>query len=43
MFAKMFSSRGVMTEFDDVAVELFIVGNVEFFLVINKSMLLFPL
>jgi hypothetical protein len=42
MFARISSSRGVMTELDNVATELFIIRNIEFFFVINKSILLFP-
>jgi hypothetical protein len=38
----MSSSRGVMAGLDDIAAELFIVGNVEFSLVINESVLFFP-
>jgi hypothetical protein len=38
----MSSSRGVMAGLDDVATELFIIGNIEFSLVINESVLLFP-
>jgi hypothetical protein len=38
----MSSGRGVMTELDDVATELFIVRDIEFSLVIDKSVLLFP-
>jgi hypothetical protein len=38
----MSSGRGVMTGLDDIATELFIVRNIEFSLVINESVLLFP-
>jgi hypothetical protein len=38
----MSSSRGVMTGLDNVATKLFIVRNVEFSLIINESVLLFP-
>jgi hypothetical protein len=39
----MSSGRGIMAGLDNVAAELFIVGNIEFSLVINKSILFFPL
>jgi hypothetical protein len=42
MFTRISSSRGVMTGFDNVAIELFIVKNIEFSLIIDKSVLLFP-
>jgi hypothetical protein len=42
MFARMSSSRGIMAGLDDIAMKLFIVGDIEFSLVINKSVLLFP-
>jgi hypothetical protein len=42
VFARMSSGRGVMTGPDDVATELFIIGDIEFSLVIDKSVLLFP-
>jgi hypothetical protein len=42
MFAKMPSSRGVMAGLEDVATELFIIGDIEFSLVIDESVLLFP-
>jgi hypothetical protein len=42
VFASMSSGRGVMTGLDDVTTELFIVGNIEFSFVINKSILFFP-
>jgi hypothetical protein len=38
----MSSGRGVITEPDNVATELFIVRDVEFSLVIDESVLLFP-
>jgi hypothetical protein len=38
----MFSSREVMTELDNIATKLFIVGNIDLFLVINEPVLLFP-
>jgi hypothetical protein len=38
----MFSSRGVMIGFDNIAMELFIVEDIELSLIINKSILLFP-
>jgi hypothetical protein len=38
----MSSSRGVMAEFDNIATELFIIRDVEFSLVIDKSVLFFP-
>jgi hypothetical protein len=38
----MSSGRGVMTGPDDVATELFFVRDVEFSLVIDESVLLFP-
>jgi hypothetical protein len=38
----MSSGRGVMTGLDNVTTELFIIRNIEFSLVINKSILLFP-
>jgi hypothetical protein len=38
----MSSSRGVVTKFDDVAMELFIIRDIEFSLIINESILLFP-
>jgi hypothetical protein len=38
----MSGGRGVMTGLDDVATELFIVGDIEFSLIIDKSVLLFP-
>jgi hypothetical protein len=38
----MSSGRGVMTGLDDVATELFIVRDIEFSLVIDESVLLFP-
>jgi hypothetical protein len=38
----MSSGRGVMTGFDNVATELFIVRDIEFSLVIDESVLLFP-
>jgi hypothetical protein len=37
----MSSSKRVITELDDVATELFIVRDIEFSLIINKSILLF--
>jgi hypothetical protein len=42
MFAKMPSSRGVMAGLDDVATELFIIRDIEFSLIIDESVLLFP-
>jgi hypothetical protein len=42
MFARMSSGRGVMIGLDNIAMELFIVRDVEFSLVIDKSVLLFP-
>jgi hypothetical protein len=42
MFARISSGRRVMTELDDVTTELFIIKDIEFSLVINKSILLFP-
>jgi hypothetical protein len=42
VFARISSSRGVMTGFDDVATEFFIIEDIEFSFVINKSVLLFP-
>jgi hypothetical protein len=41
MFARMSSGRRVMTGFDNVAMELFIIRDIEFFLVINESVLFF--
>jgi hypothetical protein len=38
----MSSGRRVMAELDNVATELFIVRDIEFSLVVNKSVLLFP-
>jgi hypothetical protein len=38
----MSSSRGVMAGLDDITAELFIIGNIEFPLVINESILFFP-
>jgi hypothetical protein len=37
----MSSSKGVMTGFDDVATEFFIIRNIEFSLIIDGSVLLF--
>jgi hypothetical protein len=37
----MFSSGGVITGLDNIATELFVIGNIEFSLVMNKSILLF--
>jgi hypothetical protein len=42
VFAEIFSSRGVVTGLDDITMKLFIIRDIEFFLVINKSMLFFP-
>jgi hypothetical protein len=42
MFARMSSGRGVMAGLDNVATELFMVRDIEFSLVIDKSVLLFP-
>jgi hypothetical protein len=42
VFAKMSSNRGVITGLNDIATELFIIGDIEFFLVIDKSTLFFP-
>jgi hypothetical protein len=42
VFARMSSGRRVMTRLDNVAIELFIVRNIEFSLVIDESVLLFP-
>jgi hypothetical protein len=42
MFARMSSSRGVITGLDNVAMELFIFRDIEFSLVIDESVLLFP-
>jgi hypothetical protein len=38
----MSSSRRVMTELDNIAVELFIIRDIEFSLVIDESVLFFP-
>jgi hypothetical protein len=38
----MSSSRRVMTGLDNVAIKLFITGNIKFSLIINKPILLFP-
>jgi hypothetical protein len=38
----MSSGRGVMTRLDNVATELFIIRDIEFSLVIDESVLLFP-
>jgi hypothetical protein len=43
MFTRVSSSRGVMTGLDDVATELFIVRDIEFSLIIDEPVLLFPL
>jgi hypothetical protein len=42
MFARMSSGRRVMTELDNVATKLFIIRDIEFSLVIDESVLLFP-
>jgi hypothetical protein len=42
MLARISSGRRVMTGLDNVAMELFIVRNIEFSLVINESILFFP-
>jgi hypothetical protein len=42
MFARISSGRGVMIGLDNIAAELFIVRNIEFSLVIDESILLFP-
>jgi hypothetical protein len=38
----MFSNRGVIAGLNDIAAELFIIGNIEFPLIINESVLFFP-
>jgi hypothetical protein len=38
----MSSCRWVVTGLDDIATELFIIGNIEFSFVINESILFFP-
>jgi hypothetical protein len=42
MFARISSSRGVMTGLDNVTMELFVIRDIEFSLVVNKSILFFP-
>jgi hypothetical protein len=42
VFARISSSKGIIAGLDDIAAELFIIGDIEFFLVINESILLFP-
>jgi hypothetical protein len=42
MFARISSGRRVMAGLDDIAVELFIVRDIEFSFVINESILFFP-
>jgi hypothetical protein len=39
----MSSGREIMAGLDNIATKLFIVGNIEFSLVINESVLFFPL
>jgi hypothetical protein len=41
MFARMSNGRRVMTGLDNVTTELFIIRNIEFSLIIDKSILLF--
>jgi hypothetical protein len=38
----MSSGRRVITGLDDVTIELFIISNIEFSLIIDESVLLFP-
>jgi hypothetical protein len=40
MFARISSGRGVMTGLDNIATKLFIIRNIEFSLIVNKSVLL---
>jgi hypothetical protein len=42
MLVRMSSGREVMTELNDVTIELFIIRDIEFSLVIDESMLFFP-
>jgi hypothetical protein len=37
MFARISSGRGVMTGLDNIATKLFIIRNIEFSLIVNKS------
>jgi hypothetical protein len=42
VFAKISSSEGVITGLDNIATELFIIRDIEFFLITDKSILFFP-
>jgi hypothetical protein len=42
VFARMSSNRGVMIELDNIAIKLFIIRDIKFFLVMNESILFFP-